>query len=131
MLLVPRVLVIDDEPSVRQTIQVLLKRYCAVTTVGSGQEGVEAVRESDYDIAIIDIRMPGMSGIETLKQLKQVRPDTEVLMITGGDYYQEPVKEAIKLGAADCIYKPVERDELKIRIMETMRYRRSAQLRRA
>ncbi len=125
----PQVLVIDDEEPVRQAMHFLLRKYCDVTAVSNGWDGIQEAKKRDYDIAIVDIRMPGLSGLETLQQLKEASPETEVLMITAGDYYQESVKEAIKLGAADCITKPIRPEALKTQIMEVMRYRRAAQQR--
>lgn len=107
-----RVLVVDDEDDFRETlVNRLEKRNLSVTGAESGEKAMEILDEKLFDVVILDVKMPGMDGIETLREMKRQRPLMEVIMLTGHATVESGV-EGMKLGAFDYILKPVKLDEL-------------------
>jgi len=107
-----RVLVVDDEDDFRATfVKRLEKRNLSVTDAENGEKAMEILEEKLFDVVILDVKMPGMDGIETLREMKRKRPLMEVIMLTGHATVESGV-EGMKLGAFDYIMKPVEIDEL-------------------
>jgi DNA-binding NtrC family response regulator len=107
-----KILAIDDEQNIRHLIrnEFMLEGF-DVTTAKSGEEGLGFVDRQDYDVVLLDLKLPKMSGIETLKLLKRKNPRSEVIMITGyGDIHS--AVESVKLGARDYVTKPFKLDEL-------------------
>jgi len=101
-----RVLVVDDEAGIRNLLQRTLEEAgYSVVTAASGQEALDKMSEMNIELAMLDIKMPGMSGIEVLRQISVNRPDTCVIMVTGIGDAQTAV-EAMKLGAYDYLTKP-------------------------
>ncbi|NNN05550.1 MAG: response regulator [Elusimicrobia bacterium] len=108
----PSVLVIDDEAGLRDMLAyVLPERGFTVVGASCGEEALRLARSRDFDLAVCDIMMPGLSGVETLRQLKVLRPSIEVIMATGFATLETAV-ETMKLGAYDYITKPYEPDNL-------------------
>ena len=109
-----KLLLIDDEPDILRVLSMSLKADgYAVVTAANGNEGIAAFEKELPDIVITDIKMPGMDGIEVLKNIKALSADTEVIIITGhGDI--ENAIEALKHGASDFINKPVRDEALSI-----------------
>ena len=106
------VLLVDDEEQFRTAIarQLTVRGY-TVHQAGTGEQGITIAREKALDLVILDMRLPGINGTATLKEIKRVSPLTEVIMLTG----QATVKaamEAITLGAFDYMTKPMGIDEL-------------------
>jgi DNA-binding response OmpR family regulator len=113
---VKRILVIDDEKSVCDAVAVLLKRdgYRVVPTE-CGHAGVRAIAAFAFDVVIVDIFMPGMGGLETIKIIRESAPDVPVIAMTGYGYGGEMTdvfEEAIALGATCCLHKPFTGAEL-------------------
>ncbi len=107
-----RILVVDDEAHVRQSIdKALTKEGYAVQQAANGAEALEFLRAEPVHLAICDLRMPHMDGLEFLQAARAMRPETEVLMITGYGTVENAVR-AIKLGAYDFIEKPFKRVHL-------------------
>lgn len=108
-----RILVVDDHPIVRQGIRSLLSNYSEFKIIGEADNGVTAieyVRRLAPDITLLDIRLPGESGLEILKQIQQLQPKARVLMLTSFDE-DEYVMEALRFGAQGFIIKSVS-DEM-------------------
>jgi DNA-binding NtrC family response regulator len=107
-----KVLLIDDE---KEFTEVLAERMEArglkVTTADSGPDAIKRVTDENFDAIVLDLFMPGMDGIETLKQLLQKNPDLQIILLTGRATVEKGV-EAIKLGAMDFIEKPAEFEKL-------------------
>ena len=114
-----RVLVVDDEPSIRKYLQTLLEvDGYQVTAVGSGQEALEAVQQGDRpDFIILDVLMQEMNGLETLRQLIQVDRTLNVIMLSCSNEVTTVV-EAIRLGAQDYLTKPFEKAELDAAVLK-------------
>ncbi|WP_028318330.1 sigma-54-dependent transcriptional regulator [Desulfobulbus elongatus] len=107
------ILVVDDELSMREFLRILLtKEGYEVTTAAEGTAALALVAKQAYDLVISDIRMPGMSGLDLLSRLKQVQPETGMIMITAFASPDDAVA-AMKNGAFDYITKPFNVDEIK------------------
>lgn len=102
-----RVLVIDDERGPRESLRMLLKKQFTVACVESVDEGVRALREDPPDVIVMDIRMPGKTGIQGLAEIREIDPHVSVLMLTGYGAL-ETAQEAIRLGANDYVKKPFD-----------------------
>jgi len=102
------ILIIDDEESVRKSLaDVMRDEGYEVVTAASGREGIDLLLEAQPSLAILDIAMPGMDGIETLGRIREIRPDLPVIMVTGHGTIETAVKTT-KMGAYDFIVKPPE-----------------------
>jgi DNA-binding NtrC family response regulator len=107
-----RVLFVDDEKSLQEFMRVELPALGhEVTVCPDGKSAVKILERGKFDAAILDLRMPGMSGIEVLEQLKQTSPDTEAVVMTGHASMETAI-EAIRLGAFDYITKPCKLAEI-------------------
>lgn len=107
-----RVLFVDDEDSLREFMRSELPRLGhEVTACADGRVALKTLEKSTFDVAILDLRMPGMSGIEVLEHLKQVAPDTEALVMTGHASMETAI-DAMRLGAFDYITKPCKLAEI-------------------
>ena len=116
-----RLLLVDDEEDFRTTLASRLKkRNINVTDVGSGNEAIELTREESFDVAVLDIKMPGMDGIETLRQLKKVAPLVEVILLTGHGSVEAGI-EGMRLGAYDYLMKPYNVKDLLLKVEDAYR----------
>jgi len=112
------VLLVDDEEQFLDTLsQRLETRGLKVDAVTSGEEALKQVEDHNFDAIVVDLAMPGIDGIETLKRLKEKRPDLEIIMLTGHATVKSGI-EAMKLGAEDFLEKPVDLNELLEKIGE-------------
>lgn len=108
-----RVLVIDDEASIRLACEKVLRAAgYEVEVAADGAEGLERLRPGAFDVALVDLKMPGVDGMEVLRRAREVDPDLVTIVITGYPSY-ESVVEAVKEGAYDYIPKPFSPDELR------------------
>ncbi|MEO5718677.1 MAG: hybrid sensor histidine kinase/response regulator [Chthoniobacterales bacterium] len=108
----PQVLVIDDEMGPRESLRMLLKPSYTVHTADSVEKGLQLLTEKRPDAIVMDIRMPGMTGIEGLRKIRQIDPHLSVIMLTGFGAL-ETAKEALRLGANDYISKPFDAREMR------------------
>jgi two-component system, OmpR family, response regulator len=107
-----RVLIIDDEPDFLETlVKRLQKRKFDAVGVGSGEAALHLIEEQSFDVAILDMRMPGMDGIDTLKELKKKAPLMEVIMLTGHASVESGM-QGMQIGAFDYVIKPADFDDL-------------------
>src|SRR3954452_16171385 len=107
----PQVLVIDDEMGPRESLRMLLKPNYQVHTADCVETGLKLLKEKNPDTIVMDIRMPGMSGIEGLRQIREIDPHLSVIMLTGFGAL-DTAKEALRLGANDYISKPFDAHEM-------------------
>ena len=113
-----KVLMVDDETEYRETvIKRMTKRGVDINGAGSGSEALNMLGQSGYDIVLLDVRMPEMDGIETLREIKQRHPLVEVLMLTGHANMEVAI-EGMELGAFDYLMKPIDIDELIYKIQD-------------
>jgi signal transduction histidine kinase len=108
----PQVLVIDDEMGPRESLRMLLKPSYQVHTADSVERGLQLLSEKKPDAIVMDIRMPGTTGIEGLRRIRQIDPHLSVIMLTGFGAL-ETAKEALRLGANDYISKPFDAREMR------------------
>jgi DNA-binding NtrC family response regulator len=124
-----RVLFVDDEPSLQEFMRTELPRLGhEVTVCPDGGTALQVIARQTFDVAILDVRMPGISGIDVLQRLKQVSPDTEAVMMTGYAS-MENMAEAMRLGACDYLRKPCKLAEIEavlIRLAEKTRLKNKA-----
>ncbi len=112
------VLLIDDEIGFADILAKRLnKRNMDVTPVYKGTEAVQIIRKQDFDVAVLDLKMEDMDGIEVLKIFKKAYPEMEVIMLTGHGS-EQAAREGIELGAFDYLTKPCELEELLAKIRE-------------
>jgi len=113
------ILVVNDKQAIRQILGDMLKdRGYNVFMAEDGYKAIEKVKEVSFAITFLDIRMPGIDGVQTLKEIKKISPETRVVMMTG--YPDKNLeKEAIKQGAYTVIYKPFDRKKV-IAIVEKL-----------
>jgi DNA-binding response OmpR family regulator len=107
-----KVLIVDDELDFLETIVKRLRaRNIEVSGVESGYLALEALDSSSPDVIILDVKMPGLDGIETLREIKKKKPLTEVIMLTGHASVESGI-QGMQLGAFDYLMKPIALDEL-------------------
>lgn len=106
------VLVVDDEEEFRDlTVKILMKRGLNARGAESGQKALEIIKSSPIDVVLLDVKMPGMDGIETLRQIRVLKPLVEVVLLTGHASVESGI-EGMKLGAFDYLMKPIELEPL-------------------
>lgn len=114
-------LLIDDEPHIRKFVALILKKLgeFRIYEAANGQEGVELYRTHRPELVLLDVNMPGMTGLETLRQLRELNPDVVAVMLTSLANRQT-VDEAIELGAAHYIRKDSTKEEIAAALAETI-----------
>jgi len=107
-----RVLIVDDEDDFRETIVKRLNARKLVSEgAASGVKALEILKTKDFDVIVLDVKMPEMDGIETLRHIKKLKPEIEVIMLTGHASVEFGLK-GMQLGAFDYIMKPAMLNEL-------------------
>lgn len=116
-----RVLVVDDEPAIRRALRPpLVELGFQVTEASRGEEALQLLRASAFDVVLLDVNMPGIGGIETLRRIRSFAPRLPVLMLTVRDQEEDKV-EALDMGADDYVTKPFSTRELVARIRTAVR----------
>ena len=119
-----RVLIVDDEEAIRSTMKQAIEyagHDCLLAR--SGQEGLAAVERESPDVVFLDIKMPGMDGLDVLKRIKEIDETVEVVIISGHGT-METGRQATKLGAFSCLSKPIETDDILLNIRNALEQRR-------
>jgi DNA-binding NtrC family response regulator len=114
------ILVVDDEPIVREAIHDwLVDAGYNVTTASTGEEALEIVADQDFGLVILDVRLPGKTGIRVLQEIKEMKPATKAIVITA---YASPElrAEAMKLGALHYLTKPIAPDQLEKHVQQAL-----------
>lgn len=108
------ILVVDDETDFRELmVKRLTRKKFRVRGASSGEEALEIIKDLTFDVALVDLKMPGMGGLELLKKLRKVSEETEVIIMTGHGTMETAI-EAMKAGAYDYLTKPVDLQELQV-----------------
>ena len=119
-----RVLVIDDDQSLREFLAITLSRDgFEVETAASGPEGLKVLAETPIDLALVDLKMPGMDGLETLRRIKEANETVSVVIVTAFSTTETAI-QALKEGAYDYLIKPFKVDELKLVVRKALEERR-------
>jgi two-component system, NtrC family, nitrogen regulation response regulator NtrX len=123
----PRILIVDDEPGIRQSLKGIFSDEGFTTdAVASGEDCLKKLDESSYDLVFLDIWLPGIDGLETLRRLREKSPDTRVVMISGHATIATAVS-ATKLGAYDFIEKPLSLEHTLLTVRNALSHRRLEQ----
>ncbi len=123
----PRVLVVDDEKRIRDVCEKMLSQEgCEVATAENGEAGLKMIKESHYDIILLDLMMPGISGLDVLGEVKSLHPDTVVIVITGYATIEHSI-DAMKRGAFDFLPKPFSPQDLRMVVGKAMEFIRTLQ----
>jgi two-component system, OmpR family, response regulator len=114
----PRLLLVDDDvPFTRNLVWLLSRRGYEVSAVNDGQSALRIVEEHEFDVIILDRKMPGIDGIATLKELKKKKPDIEVIILTGAASVDSAL-DGVHLGAYDYTVKPIQLSDLEEKITQ-------------
>lgn len=117
----PRILLVDDEVAFANNLfKLVSKRGYDAAVVYNGADAVNIVGEKEFDVIILDMKMPGMDGIATLKEIKKKVPSVEVVILTGHGSVESGI-EGMQLGAFDFLMKPVSIDDLQEKVSEAYR----------
>jgi two-component system response regulator PilR (NtrC family) len=117
-----RVLIVDDDETIRDTLYELLSDFYVCQTAETAERAFERLEADEYDVVLTDISMPGLSGLELLRHVRQKFPDTPVIIISGiGD--QEHAQGLIRLGAFDFLLKPFSLDVVEKSVRRAVDYR--------
>jgi DNA-binding NtrC family response regulator len=115
-----RLLLVDDEKGFVEVISKRMsRRNIQVTRALNGTEGIRALRGQDFDVAVLDLKMEDMDGIEVLKIFKKIVPDMPVIMLTGHGS-EQAARDGIQFGAFDYLTKPCELEDLISKIQEAV-----------
>jgi two-component system, sensor histidine kinase and response regulator len=116
-------LIVDDEDGPRQSMRVIFKDEFDLLMAEDGPKAIELAKQHDIDVAVLDIRMAGMSGIEVLERLKYVNPDIEAIMMTAFET-TDTIRRALQLRACDYINKPFDLATMRAAVNKAMQRRR-------
>ena len=117
-----KILIVDDELSLRSSLYNTFKNSYQVETAGSGSEAIKKVEGDDFDLILLDQKMPDIDGLQVLKEIKRIDDRVSIIMMTAYGSIESSV-EAMKLGAHDYILKPYELDEIKIIVEKAINYK--------
>ena len=115
-----KILIVDDEPGVRESLSEVLKIWgYQVESSESGAEALEILKVSDIDLVLLDLRLPGMDGVEVMGEIRKYHPDTRIIIITGFGTMESAI-EAIRSGAQDYLLKPYKSEDILISISKAL-----------
>ncbi|MDX1762870.1 MAG: response regulator, partial [bacterium] len=113
------ILVVDDEAGVRESIRMIFENDYTVLTANNGNGAIKVIREELPEVILLDVKMPQMDGMETLRKIREINSQAKVIMITATKTVKNAV-EAMKLGAEDYITKPFDVDEIRMIVKKTV-----------
>lgn len=120
----PRILIVDDEAEARESLNKFMARNieCDIVEACDGRKALEALEQGTFDVVLLDIKMPGISGIDVLKKVQEMHPATDILVISAWD--SQPVaEEALQDGAIDYITKPSTINVIYSKVCEILKKR--------
>ena len=107
-----KILVVDDEALVRNSLEEILRlEGYEVVSVESGDAALNQIQQESYDLILLDLKMPGIDGIDVLKALSRLTPDTRVILLTGHGSLESSI-DALRIGAQDYLLKPASSSEI-------------------
>ena len=119
---IPRILIVDDEQRIRDACKLVLsEKSYDVDTAPDGESGLAMIKDRHFDIILVDLMLPGVSGFEVVSHVKNFHPDTVIIVITGYATIEHSI-EAMKKGAFDFIPKPFTPDQLRVVVAKAIRY---------
>lgn len=116
-----RILIVDDQEEVRKLLFAFLNRWieCEIKMADSGKSVLEELKKDKFDLILMDIKMPGLSGIDLIKEIMSLSPASKIIVISAYDS-QEVADEAVKAGAVDYILKSYSAREMEIKIQRVL-----------
>ena len=124
------VLIVDDEAILRESLGDYLKETYQVVTAGTGEEALALIEKQDFDVLVIDVRLPGKTGLQVLREVRESKPHIRSIVMTAYPSAESAV-EAMKLGAIDYLAKPIAPDNLETLIREALLKKGDVSTRRA
>ena len=121
----PCVLVVDDERGPRESLRLILGYHFRVMTAENGEQALETLRRDPVDVVTLDLKMPGLSGPESLARMRELDPDIEAVIVTGYGSFESAV-EVLRLRAFDYITKPFDAEAILEVVRKAVRRRRLA-----
>ncbi len=121
----PTLLIVDDEEGPRQSLRIVFKNEYQVLLATNGLDAIELVKTNAIDVIVLDIMMHGISGVETLKEIKQLDPTVEVIMLTAFETI-ETARQALRHGASDYLNKPFDISTMRAAVAHAARKHRAA-----
>ncbi|MEA2104746.1 MAG: response regulator [Candidatus Cloacimonadota bacterium] len=107
-----RILIVDDDEGMNETLSdILSEKGFDVSVTNDGYIAIEMVKKSPFDFALMDIKMPGINGVETFKKVHEIEPDIKVIMMTAYSV-ENLINEALEYGAFDVIHKPIDIEQI-------------------
>ena len=123
-----KILLVDDEVVFTDNMSTLLEaRGYIVTAVNNGESAIRALEESKFDVMVLDLKMPGMDGMEVLAEVRRLRPLIQVIMLTGHGTIESAV-EGLQQGAYDYLLKPYDFESLFEKLQEAVEKKRAQEL---
>jgi two-component system nitrogen regulation response regulator NtrX len=120
-----KILVVDDDAIIRETLKILLEdEGYDVSSVGDGETALEYITRERYDLALLDIRMTGIDGIQTLERIRKIAHCGIAVLIVSGNLTAEIIEKACELGVSGYIHKPFNIDEVIFKINSALNNRR-------
>ena len=115
-----KILIVDDEPGVRESLSELLRiEGYLVGSAESGDRALKSLKEDDFDLVLLDLRMPGIDGVEVMGEIRKLHPDTRIIIITGFGTLESAI-EAIRFGAQDYLLKPYSIEDILLSITKAL-----------
>lgn len=116
-----KILIVDDEIETRDAIKNNFKRFahCRISIADNGKEAVEKIKNVFFDLVILDLKMPGINGLDVIKKVKKEKNFPDILVLTAWDSVQI-AEEVIKEGALDYIPKPIELETLRMKVKDVL-----------
>lgn len=117
-----KILIVDDEPAIRSGLSTILETAdYRVEAVESGEAALVVLQEQDFDLALLDVRMPGMSGVELMQEIKEHWPQTAVILLTGYGSLDSAIA-AVRAGASDYLLKPSGAEKIRDSVAQALKH---------
>jgi DNA-binding NtrC family response regulator len=117
-----RILVVDDEAAIRLTMEILLRRHgYTVTTAASGEEALTLIEQQPFDVLLLDLKMPGLSGLEVAERAQKLQPATPILILTGSSAIEGALEEP-GIGRFSYVIKTASPEVVLERVAAALRY---------
>lgn len=114
-----RILICDDEEIIRESMRVYLENEYEIAMAKDGREAIDSVRCKDFDLIIMDIKMPEVDGIEAIEEIKKIKPEQKIIVFTGYESINT-AEEASKLGVNSYLIKPLGREKVLKAVREAL-----------
>ena len=108
-----KMLIVDDEKDAREFLgRLLTRKGYAVKDAASGEEALEIIKKEDFDVVLLDVVLPGMSGVEVLQKIKELKPETKIILITGIGYDEKLIDQCMQFGCSGYVGKNIPASQI-------------------